>query len=136
MNGVEFIVYGTPAPQGSKKPYGNGRVEASKLVKPWREAVKWAWIEMRNSGIVEPIMGPVIVDTMFYFQRPKKPKYEFPCVKDVDKLLRSTNDALTQCGAIEDDRFIVVGSFGKVYAGSLPYGLQQPGATIKIRRAG
>lgn len=141
MNGVEFIVYGTPAPQGSKRHVGGGRmIESSKRVKPWREAVMLAWYELRATDRVEKIMGPVCVEVVFYLNRVDKPKnLHWPVSKmdgDIDKLLRSTFDALTQSGAIEDDRFIVTVSAGKAYAGSLPYGLQQPGATIKIRRAG
>ena len=150
MNGVEFIVYGTPAPQGSKKPMGLRRtksgkqvsilVESSKLVKPWREAVMLAWYELRNTGRVQGIMGPVNVEIVFYLHKVKNPKHPLWPVSrrdgDIDKLRRATYDALTKAGAIEDDCFVVLESGGKVYAGSLPYGLQQPGATIKIRRAG
>lgn len=38
---IRFRVNGTPAPQGSKRHVGNGRmVEMSKAVGPWREAVR------------------------------------------------------------------------------------------------
>lgn len=150
MNGVEFVVFGTPAPQGSKKPMGlrktkSGKqvsilVESSAKVAPWREAIELEWIKLRNTGRVQGLAGPVSVEVVFYLNRVDKPKnLHWPVSKmdgDIDKLLRSTFDALTQSGAIEDDRFIVTVSAGKAYAGSLPYGLQQPGATIKIRRAG
>lgn len=37
-----FAVFGLPAPQGSKRHVGEGRmVESSKRVKPWRRQVAW-----------------------------------------------------------------------------------------------
>ena len=37
---ITFHVSGTPAPQGSKRHVGGGRmIESSKKVEPWREAV-------------------------------------------------------------------------------------------------
>ena len=40
---LTVIVYGTPAPQGSKRHVGHGRmIEQSKRVKPWRNDVKAA----------------------------------------------------------------------------------------------
>lgn len=122
-----FSVVGTPAPQGSKRHVGKGRmVEQSKLVRPWREAVKWAWIEARQRGQAKPILGPVSVSILFRFERPAKPKYGFPCAKDIDKLQRATFDALTEAGAIEDDRFVVRAEALKTWA-------DQSGAAVFIQ---
>jgi hypothetical protein len=42
-NSLTFVVYGLPAPQGSKRSLGNGiLVESSKAVRPWRQDVKHA----------------------------------------------------------------------------------------------
>ena len=44
---ITIRVYGTPAPQGSKRHVGRGvMVESSKKVKPWREAVKQAALDL------------------------------------------------------------------------------------------
>ena len=93
---LTVIVYGTPAPQGSKRHVGHGvMVESSRRVKPWREDVKAAaetaiveWEQHRPwavkggrraifaplpSGVGrrwEPIAGPVEVTVTFRFARP------------------------------------------------------------------
>ena len=89
---LTVIVYGTPAPQGSKRHVGHGvMVESSRRVKPWREDVKAAaetaiveweqhrpWIVSHRpaalpSGVGrrwEPIAGPVEVTVTFRFARP------------------------------------------------------------------
>lgn len=121
-------VYGTPAPQGSKQAYVRGKravlVEVSRKVKPWREAVVAA---AQASGL--SYGGIVAVQVIFYMPRPKShygsrkgqpylkdtaPSY--PSGKpDIDKLLRSTFDALTTSGIIEDDSRIVEVFARKLY---------------------
>ena len=56
---------------------------------------------------------------------------------DVDKLIRSTFDALTAAGVWHDDAQVVrlVEPFGKYNAGE-PEGLAIPGARIRIYRMG
>ena len=104
------------APQGSKSPVGRGiMMDAGKRVKPWRDAVR---IEA-NKVVNELIEEPVHVDLVFWFHRPKShlnakgelkqsaPK--FPTTRnkgDIDKLCRSTLDALT-LSAIADDSQVV-----------------------------
>lgn len=117
---IAFQVLGTPAPQGSKRHVGNGiMVESSAKVKPWREAVKSEAIEARMYAV--PMKGPVTVTLHFYLLRPKghygtgrnsgnvkisSPSY--PAGRpDLDKLTRSTLDALTESGLIHDDAQIV-----------------------------
>ena len=91
-----FFVAGDPAPQGSKKHVGNGRlVEASKKLKPWRATVARA-----AATECVPIDGPVVVRLEFVMHRPKatpKTKPTPPAVKrpDVDKLARGVLDGLT-----------------------------------------
>lgn len=84
---------GVPAPQGSKRHVGNGRmIESSTKVKPWRAAVAAAFP-------VAPIDGPVEVVVTFVLPRPKSERktYTRPHTRrpDLDKLIRSTLDALT-----------------------------------------
>ena len=115
MTPQQFRVHGIPAPQGSKRHVGRGiLVESSKRVGPWREAVKAAAL----AAGVESIHGPTVAIIRFYLPRPKSHyrangqlKLTAPtfCDKrpDVDKLLRSTFDALTDLGLIDDDARIV-----------------------------
>ena len=57
-----------PAPQGSKRHVGNGRmIEASAKVKPWRFAVSQAALE----SDYELTDRPVMVQITFMFSRPK-----------------------------------------------------------------
>jgi Holliday junction resolvase RusA-like endonuclease len=118
-------IYGTPAPQGSKRHVGGGRmIEASKKVKPWRDAIVEQAIREGVSGT--QLDGPLVLRVSFYLLRPKghsgvhgllakAPRWPFR-VPDLDKLVRSTGDGLTQAGVIADDARIVVIHARKVYA--------------------
>lgn len=146
MNELTITVHGTPGPQGSKKLVGRdgkGRgilVESSKKVKPWREAVKWAAL-MATKGRPDSdpgiTTGPISVDVIFTMQRPKSAKNgDMPSKRyDIDKLLRSTFDALTEIGAWEDDARVVQCMSMKVFPGQHPDALHVPGAVIRIRKA-
>jgi crossover junction endodeoxyribonuclease RusA len=135
---IELDVEGLPAPQGSKRHVGNGRmVESSKKVKPWRAAVAKAAEEHTF-----PDMPYVQVVMWFRMPRPKshyrtgryagllKPDAPlFPAkYPDVDKLARSTLDALRMGGAYADDAQVVTLHAYKVFAdfGTLP------GALIRV----
>jgi len=112
-----------PAPQGSKKHIGGGRmIEVSKRVKPWRKAVgKEAMKETET-----PIEGACHVGLIFRFNRPKShyrsngqlkqtsPKYLIVKKNDLDKLVRSTLDALTGI-AFKDDCQVTNVSASKRY---------------------
>jgi crossover junction endodeoxyribonuclease RusA len=122
-----------PAPQGSKRHVGRGiMVESSTKVKPWREAVKWAFLETRKAMM----LGPVSVSMFFTLPKPKsapKKRRTSPDRKpDIDKLVRSTLDALTQAGAIEDDARVVWLTAQKLYPAEEAYSLPVPGAVIRI----
>lgn len=81
-------------------------VEQSKYVAPWREAVKYAAIQVWKGQL--PLDGPLSGSITFYIERPKKPKYHRPATApDLSKLLRSTEDALKDAGVIADDSRIV-----------------------------
>lgn len=137
-----FRVYGTPAPQGSKRHVGGGvMVESSKRVKPWRQDVKYAALEaLPSTGL--PIIGPVAVRLTFWLPRPKghwrtgrnahllrDSAPTFPATKpDVDKVIRSTLDALGEAGLWHDDAQVVELTASKVYA--MPE--QPPGARIEV----
>lgn len=102
---VEFFVRGLPAPQGSKRHVGNGvMVESSRKVAPWREDVRQAAVRALSGE--PPLTGPVRVELDFFLRRPTSaPKWrKLPSVRpDIDKLVRSTLDALKSAGLYEDD---------------------------------
>ncbi len=105
-----FRVMGLPAPQGSKnfKGFsGNGKAymqEASANLKPWRDSVIWTCVSTSGYRAI----GPLSVSITFYMPCPNKPRWKVPAVKpDIDKLVRSTLDALKIAGRIEDDCRVV-----------------------------
>ena len=135
-----FTVIGTPAPQGSKRHVGNGvMIESSKLVKPWREDVKAAVMLAYPGGARADavlIRGPVEMEIVFTLRRPKSAKRgALPDRKpDLSKLIRSTEDAMTEVGVFEDDARIVRLIAEKLYQGE-PGALGMPGAVITVQAA-
>lgn len=148
---LEFTVHHRPAPQGSKRHVGGGRLlEQSKRVGPWRLAVhtaaraallvgpKSVWpgdLEHRP-----PLDGPLSIEVVFTVRKPAsapKRRISWPTTRDsgdIDKLLRSTFDALTTAGAIADDSRIVEVSARKVFPGEGLDALETPGAVIRVWR--
>ncbi len=140
---ITITVIGTPGPQGSKsfKGYHGGKAimaESSKKVKPWREAVKWAAHETSKRQWWAGD-GPLRCEMVFSLARPKSAKksIQYPAKRpDLDKLIRSTGDALTECGAWNDDAAVVAIQARKVFAGGTdPDALDVPGCVIRIWRA-
>jgi len=135
---MEIIVYGTPAPQGSKRHVGGGvMVESSKKVKPWRQDVKFAALQARAGA--QPIDDPVCMRVVFTLPKPAsapKRKRTFPSRKpDIDKLLRSTLDALTDAGIFSDDaRVVEFTRLAKVFPGDDEESLDSPGVRIVVER--
>jgi crossover junction endodeoxyribonuclease RusA len=134
---ITFTVAGMPpAPQGSKRHVGNGRmIESSKNVKPWRFLVQQAAVALNQPTIT----GPVSLSCIFLFPRPKshyttkgilKPSAPtYHSVKpDGSKCLRSTEDALVDAGLLQDDARIAISSHTKRY--TTPS--EHPGAIITI----
>jgi crossover junction endodeoxyribonuclease RusA len=133
---IGFTVIGLPAPQGSKRHVGRGiLIESSKNVKPWREAVKVAAYKHRTDLQLAPLAGPLSVTVTFYLPRPKSaPKSRTTPDRrpDLDKLLRSTFDALGEAGIWGDDAQVIEVTAAKAYAGA-PNQLDVPGADITVR---
>lgn len=138
-----FTVYGQPAPQGSKVAFVNKRtgraqmLESSKVgVDAWRSDVKSAAIDFLRGR--PPMIGPVSVRIDFTQARPKAhygtgrnagilkaSAPEFPTGRpDIDKLIRSTLDAMTGL-MFEDDSKVVVLRSQKLYG--------TPGAMIIVK---
>lgn len=135
-----ITAHGLPQPQGSSKafiPKGWTRAvitSDNKKLKPWRYIVSTAAIETMG-GAGRGVMGPVAVDMYFTMPKPKsapKNRVTFPDKKpDIDKLCRSTLDALKDAGAIEDDARVVCLVARKVFPGDSD-GLLVPGVFIRI----
>lgn len=109
---IQFWVPGAPAPQGSKRHVGGGRmIESSKAVGPWRERVALvAHSAMVAADLSGPYLGAATVDLQFVMPRPKSaPKAKvLPATKrpDIDKLARSCLDSLTHV-CVQDDAQVV-----------------------------
>lgn len=135
---LTITVHGKPAPQGSKRHVGKGvMVESSKDVKPWREAVKWAVLASSWTPELYPLDGPLVVEFCFTLKRPASaPKRRvYPDrMPDLSKLIRATEDAITDAGVWTDDaRIVAYHQPRKVYVGSGdPDALVMPGAVIRV----
>ena len=145
---IGIVVRGTPAPQGSKRFVGTSKagrgimIESSAKVRPWREDVKAAAERvidaLRNAqrGPWTALGGPIAVEMTFTLPKPvsaPKRRKSWPCRKpDLSKLVRSTEDALTDAGLWADDARIVHLTAAKVYPGEGIDALDSPGAVIKV----
>lgn len=140
---VTFTVYGTPGPQGSKKFVGTtktGRgilVESSAKVKPWRMDVKEA-AEAAKSKHGDAFDGPLRVSMVFTLRKPSsapKTRRTWPDrMPDVSKLVRSTEDAISDAGLWADDARVVELATAKRYPGEGADALDSPGAVVTITR--
>ena len=108
-----------PAPQGSKRHVGGGRlIEASKRVKPWRQAVAASAQQQMREQKCSLITGACSVSIEFRFKRPKShfttngqlkanaPQHYIVKKNDIDKACRSTLDALSEI-VFADDCLVV-----------------------------
>lgn len=136
---LRFVVYGTPAPQGSKRHVGGGRmIESSRKVKPWREDVKAAAERLLEVHAVRPppIDAPIRIRLVFTLPKPAsapKRRVTYPRRKpDIDKLIRSTFDALTSAGMWIDDSCAIEVQALKVFPGEHPESLASPGVRVEL----
>lgn len=128
---ITFTVVGIPAPQGSKRHVGNGRmVESSKKIGPWREAVANAVaLAVEASGDGSQFTEAVEVWATYYVPRPPTVKRIWPITPpDLDKYERGLWDAITKTGLWKDDSIVVRSHPEKVYADT-----HAPGADVVIR---
>lgn len=148
-------VHGIPGPQGSKRHLGHGvLVESSALVKPWREAVRSAAeVALGRRSAERPWapgrLDPIEVSLVFTLARPashyrsgrnahllRDAAPEQPSTRpDLDKLIRSTLDALRDAGALVDDARVVEVRAVKAYPEGHLDALDTPGAVISLRAA-
>lgn len=107
-NELTVFVAGRPAPQGSKRHIGRGRmVESSKHLPAWRAAVCNAL-----AMLGPPVTGPVALELEFIMPRPialsrKRPTPAATKRPDLDKLARAVFDAAQMAGIYADDSHVV-----------------------------
>ncbi len=145
MTEVVITVYGTPAPQGSKRAFvgksGKAHVIESShdRVKSWRQAVVDAAL---NADWMQ-LAGPLVAEITFFMGRPKSHyrtgrnagqlRDSAPVAPhgkpDLSKLLRATEDAITDAGLWADDAQVTeYAVLAKRWADDRP-----PGAAITVR---
>lgn len=117
---LEFVVWGTAAGQGSKRPVGRNRmIESSPKTEPWREAVRGAARRaMADTGAEMLASGPLQTRISARMPRPKHhyrtgknshilrddAPHWYDKAPDIDKMGRAILDALTSAGVYGDDR--------------------------------
>jgi len=123
MPALTVEVYGIPESQGSVRGFVRGGrailTSDNEKLRPWRESVTWAARDAIEARGWVQATGPVKVQVAFWLPRPKnRPKTRdvLPTVgKDIDKMLRSVYDSLTNAGVWVDDAQVCGGSFVKRY---------------------
>lgn len=114
---LEMWVPGIPAPQGSKRHVGGGRmVESSARLRPWRAAITTAAV-MAAGPDWQPVTEAVSLTVVWQLPRPashygtgRNARTLRPSAPrrhsqrpDADKLLRAVLDSLTDAGIWRDD---------------------------------
>lgn len=138
---ITITVHGTPAPQGSKKGFVVGKravlVESSAKVKPWRQAVVHAALAQLPKDW-QPLDGPLVVEMIFTLRKPQsapKRRRTFPDrTPDLSKLIRATEDALTDAGVWADDARVVSCRALKCFPQEDESRQDVPGVVIRVER--
>lgn len=152
---IVFAVYGIPGEQGSKTARARGYVDREGKVRTkawvvennevknrsWREAVRQeaiAAMRDHNSEFDFPLTGClVILQVTFTVKKPgtfPKRRRILPIKRpDVSKLIRSTEDALTDAGFWKDDSQVAYDRLYKVFPNEDRDALNSPGCLIRAR---
>lgn len=118
---ITVVVHDKPVTQGSKMPFiskATGKPgmkeQLGNDLKTWREAVKSAALDAMAASPEDifPLEGPLVFAVTFTMYKPqsapkRKPSWPTGKKNDVDKLLRSTFDALTASGIWRDDGQVI-----------------------------
>jgi Holliday junction resolvase RusA-like endonuclease len=145
VSALAFFAFGEPAPQGSKRVVpirGTNRytmVESSPKLVPWRNAVALG-VPARE----HPLDGPIAVRMVFTMATPKyagtprvRPRRHPVGAPDLDKLARSTCDAITDAGGWADDaRVVEYVRLAKVWSGYDAEALPLPGVVVAAIEVG
>lgn len=151
LDSIGFHVLGTPTPQGSKRAFLNKKTGRPVVVEQQHDRIR-TWradvVAAVHAGLPDdwrPLDGPVRLVITFRLQRPKAhyrtgrnahvlrddAPHRPARMPDIDKLARSTCDALKTAGLYLDDGQVVELNASKVY--TEPDAGEQPGATITAR---
>jgi Holliday junction resolvase RusA-like endonuclease len=120
---IAFIVLGRPQPQGSMKGFvlpgkdgGKPRAiltSANTKMKPYRQQVGWAALDARakagHNGLFAEKQIAVSVEVKFYLEKPpsiSKKRVHLSVKPDIDKLCRSTIDAMTGIMFADDSQIV------------------------------
>lgn len=114
---IRLVVHGVPEPMGSKSAFvQNGRAvmregsssKKNAAVREWQRAVADAARAHLAGHPRSPLSEPVSVSLTFLFPPVKSDPYRtmHATKPDLDKLTRSTLDALTQAGLLADDALV------------------------------
>jgi Holliday junction resolvase RusA-like endonuclease len=109
---LSFTVEGTPIPQGSPKLGRHGARPVilldSKKLRAWRRLVSFVAQNAAQRAEVPVYDEPVVVLATFYFERPKRPRWDVKATRpDLDKLQRAIGDSLEAAKIVTDDSRIV-----------------------------
>ena len=129
---IELRIIGVPKPGGSKRAFvaKSGKIAMVDMCKQNREWRNSVIIQAREQYDGAPLTGPLRIDVSFYMPRPQshyrtgkhagRLKDAAPLwhtsKPDVLKLMRSTEDALTDAGIWRDDALVSEQSIRKYYA--------------------
>jgi len=160
---ASFFVEGRPVPKGNLHPVcphaatkdarrykrcdrpfvtEDFRSDQGKRLQKWMETIVAASVPNKPPS---PLIGAVMIDTVFFFGRPKSTRAPFPCTNstgDEDKLLRGVFDALQVAskrrnarvhGVMFEDDCQAVGGFRLVRWG-LPEGVWIRVSSIEAQR--
>lgn len=131
---ITVVVHDTPRTQGSKVPFISNSTGKAAMkeqlgddLKVWREAVKSAALDaMAEAPGDYPLTGPLVASVVYTLYKPlsapkRRPSWPMGKRNDLDKLLRSTFDALTASGVWGDDGQVVeLTRLAKYYTVSQP----------------
>lgn len=135
---IRFDVPGDPAPQGSLRHVGRGRLVYTERLRAWRWLVAWHGYRATS----QTLTGPVGIAVAFRLDRPtghyttakrqrlraKAPPLPTPRRSgDLDKLARAALDGLTDGNVLADDAQVVTLTLTKRYVYD-----ERPGALVSI----
>lgn len=128
------VVLGVPYPEGSKvQGWGKSVKDASPKTKEWRGIIK----SVCEPLVTEPLDGSLEVEVSFTYAPPKSWDGVTPpttkTTYDIDKLLRSCFDGLTDAGVWVDDARCTKETAEQFFVG-MPGALEEPGMVVAVRR--
>lgn len=145
MADISFSVAGLPTPQGSKSAWVNKKTGRAVIIdagskahrlahKEWRKRVKEAAEKILEHNPGPPLDEPLSITITFWFDPPESDKYRtrHGVDPDMDKLVRSVFDSLTDSKLVVDDSRFCTMHVRKRYRDDMDF----IGAWIEITRLG